>query len=380
MQRCETAEPAAQWNRLFQIWISKRGTYSLDTSIMKNQIESLQGLRAFAAIAVVLVHAKFLLPGGVSVGAFGVHLFFVISGFIMAHICVTNPAQFLRRRIARIVPPYWAMTIMVFLLAWLAPAYLHTTTPDLVNLLKSLLFVPYEKEHGVIQPMLFLGWSLNWEMIFYVFVSGALYVTRRYASLLGAFSVAIFCLLCMLIKRPGDVLLAFYSLPVGFEFLLGAMAYELFSRVDTTTVSRWRGALLFCAFGSLVALFLVEWLLQGTLMFALLAALSFIAVCSATLLSAAGYDLKNKQLIAIGDSSYIIYLIHPFCVSLFEKTVSNRLKFLTPDHVAGLILCICLVVAVSWAIHVYVELPSYRKIRRLVERKINEPSTRGAEA
>jgi exopolysaccharide production protein ExoZ len=347
---------------------------------MKNQIESLQGLRAFAAIAVVLVHAKFLLPGGVSVGALGVHIFFVISGFIMAHICVTNPAQFLRRRIARIVPPYWAITIIVFLLAWMAPAYFHTTTPDLVNLLKSLLFVPYEKEHGIIQPMLYVGWSLNWEMMFYVFVAGALYVTRRYASLLGAFAAAIFCLLCMLFKQPGDVLLAFYSLPVGLEFLLGAIAYELFSRVDATKVSRWKGALLFSVFGSLVALFLAEWLLRGFLMFASLAALSFLAVCGATLLSAAGSDLKSKQLIAIGDSSYIIYLIHPFCVSLFEKAVSNRFKFLAPDHIVGLALCICLVVAVSWAIHVYVELPSYRKIRRMVERRMNEPSTRGAEA
>ena len=172
---------------------------------MKNQIESLQGLRAYAALAVILVHAKFLLPGGVSVGALGVHVFFVISGFIMAHICVTNPSQFLRRRIARIVPPYWAITLIVFLFAWMAPAYVHTTTADPVNLLKSLFFVPYMKESGVIQPVLYVGWSLNWEMMFYVLVSVALCVTRRYASLLGACLVAILWLLSTLLRQPGDV-------------------------------------------------------------------------------------------------------------------------------------------------------------------------------
>src|ERR1700687_835620 len=83
-----TAERARQPNRLRQLTIQRRGTHSHDRSIMKNKIESLQGLRAYAAIAVVLAHARLLFPGGASVGGLGVHLFFVISGFIMAHICV----------------------------------------------------------------------------------------------------------------------------------------------------------------------------------------------------------------------------------------------------------------------------------------------------
>jgi exopolysaccharide production protein ExoZ len=340
---------------------------------MKNQIESLQGLRAYAALAVILVHAKFLLPGGVSVGALGVHVFFVISGFIMAHICVTNPSQFLRRRIARIVPPYWAITLIVFLFAWMAPAYVHTTTADPVNLLKSLFFVPYMKESGVIQPVLYVGWSLNWEMMFYVLVSVALCVTRRYASLLGACLVAILWLLSTLLRQPGDVLLRFYSIPIGLEFLLGAIAYEVYSRADASKLARWQGPLLFCVLGSMVALFLVEWLLQGTLMFVSLAAFAFLAVCSATLLSATGRDLKDKRLIAIGDASYIIYLIHPFCISFLEKVASGRLKFLAPDHIVGLMISLCLVAAISCAIHVYIELPSYRKIRRLIERKTPSP-------
>jgi hypothetical protein len=95
---------------------------------------SVQYLRAVAAILVVFFHISELSqetwgldPDRVDhVGAAGVDLFFVISGFIMAMIIdrpgVFNGQQFWIRRFARVAPAYWVVTLFVFRSPWLCPA------------------------------------------------------------------------------------------------------------------------------------------------------------------------------------------------------------------------------------------------------------------
>src|ERR1044072_2824720 len=95
---------------------------------------SIQALRCFAVMGVILFHIqhyysnKLLLPGFLpqfDVGSAGVDLFFVISGFIMVYAferMFGRPGGtriFLLRRLARIVPMYWAAST-VFLLYVLA--------------------------------------------------------------------------------------------------------------------------------------------------------------------------------------------------------------------------------------------------------------------
>src|SRR5438270_9012352 len=112
---------------------------------------NVQALRGLAAFLVVFVHLEVLarlagLPGGLTVfGNSGVDVFFVISGLIM--VVTTSgrkqtPQGFLRNRLTRIAPLYWAITLVVFALALVAPALLQSTTADAGQLLKSLFFVP----------------------------------------------------------------------------------------------------------------------------------------------------------------------------------------------------------------------------------------------
>ena len=96
---------------------------------------SIQALRCFAVMGVILFHVqhyytnKLRMPGflpNFDVGSAGVDLFFVISGFIMVYAFERLFGQpggtriFLLRRLARIVPMYWAATT-VFLVYVLAP-------------------------------------------------------------------------------------------------------------------------------------------------------------------------------------------------------------------------------------------------------------------
>ncbi len=99
-----------------------------------SKIQSLQILRALAATSVVYLH----IGSKPWFGGFGVDIFFVLSGFVMCHITDAGESgkEFFLRRIARVVPLYWVLTVFAFLLAWFMPALFNSTTADIGNLLR----------------------------------------------------------------------------------------------------------------------------------------------------------------------------------------------------------------------------------------------------
>jgi exopolysaccharide production protein ExoZ len=130
-------------------------------------------------MAVVLFHISVLSqetwgldPARVDhVGAAGVDLFFVISGFIMAMIVDRSGPfdgkQFWIRRIARVVPAYWAITLFVFALALVMPSLFQSTEASLAHLIVSMAFLAFDTGAGFTGPLMVVGWTLNYEMFFY---------------------------------------------------------------------------------------------------------------------------------------------------------------------------------------------------------------------
>ena len=129
----------------------------------------IQILRLIAAVAVVAFHAWGVAPEGfkvpesaisfvLSYGGRGVDLFFVISGFMIfyaTHRATLTPAEFLRRRVERIVPLYFVVTFAVTILAITLPATFGTDgwyTPR--HILKSLAFIAFTDGE---MPVVYLG-------------------------------------------------------------------------------------------------------------------------------------------------------------------------------------------------------------------------------
>ena len=117
-----------------------------------NKIASIQVLRAIASIMVLIRHSQSQLSGyeikyGLEpsflnsidprqLGAAGVDIFFVISGLVMALVTYTprrgfaEILPFLRKRVVRIIPPYWLWTGILIALLLLLPSDLRQTKPD----------------------------------------------------------------------------------------------------------------------------------------------------------------------------------------------------------------------------------------------------------
>lgn len=203
------------------------------------QLLSIQALRALAAVMVVFHHAQndaartagetgalferfFALPW-----AAGVDLFFVVSGFVMVFssekmfAAPGGAAQFMGRRIARIVPLYWLATA-IFLIATLRGAAAgKLLAPSLGEIVSSFAFFPWPRAlDGAPRPIHSLGWTLQYEMFFYLVFACFLWLprTRAVAGVAAFLGALVFVHVAF---EPHNVALAYWSDPIVLEFALG---------------------------------------------------------------------------------------------------------------------------------------------------------------
>ncbi len=209
----------------------------------------LQALRAVAAWLVVADHALLdithndprnaLTPIAGALGSTGVYVFFVISGFIMVHISWDDfqrsgaTANFLRRRIIRIVPLYWLATILA--LAYHQVSATHGVNAGWSELVRSLLFIPYVDQSGSWAPILTQGWTLSYEMMFYAILAMSLAFRREIALVTVGVGLGALTLVGLLLP-PG--LLAHVASPIVLWFVLG-IALGAFWRWRCLEEPRW---------------------------------------------------------------------------------------------------------------------------------------------
>jgi peptidoglycan/LPS O-acetylase OafA/YrhL len=196
-----------------------------------------QALRAIAALLVVFVHlsgssgfeARYL--GGSSwfswlnlSGNTGVDLFFVISGLIMT---VTtwrtfgapgSPQRFLWRRVTRIYPLYWLITTPILALYLVSPDSVNSHADHPPSIVASYLLLP---QQGL--PLLLVGWTLVYEMYFYLlFALGMLLGRRWFGWLIGAWA-AVTVILHLTVGSTDNPFLGLVSSLLSLEFVFGVV-------------------------------------------------------------------------------------------------------------------------------------------------------------
>lgn len=186
------------------------------------KMQSIQILRAIAALSVVMLHCawswvdaeKRMFPEPIFLAAYGVDLFFVISGFIICSTARATPsaANFLRKRFTRVVPYYYIQTIPFVLLT------LVTWGFDPARLATSFLFWPMWGPRPS-EPLLTVGWTLSFEVLFYTAFAGAMrFGVRGAAVLLIAYIGAV----ALNMAGAGGAF-SFIGNPLLGEFLLGVL-------------------------------------------------------------------------------------------------------------------------------------------------------------
>lgn len=333
---------------------------------------NVQALRAIAALLVVVVHLELLGaalgigtgPDGFGRFAAGVDLFFVISGFIMVHTTTrrpVGPGGFLLNRLVRIAPLYWLLTFAVFAMALLVPALFGGTRAESGALLRSLAFIPFERADGVVRPILFVGWSLNLEMAFYVVFAGALAFARPVARVLVAGAVLLVAVMIGRLAGAGlPAELRFLTQPILLEFVAG-MVIALFHERLPASRRAARIAVL-TGLGALVVL------VAGQRDWALTSVSASITVMAALVAERGGIVLGWRPLQRLGDASYALYLVHPFVTQAvtFGARHSGLLDARTAP--AWMVAAMAGSVVAGLLVHRHVEVPLGKLCKRIIER------------
>lgn len=209
----------------------------------------LQYIRAIAALLVVYFHAilqmEKLNPDawitGYLFGKSGVDLFFVLSGFVMWITTSDRPqtvGDFWWKRVRRVVPLYWAVTLAAAAVALVLPQILKSTQFDVPHILASLAFLPWinpsDPAGDMIAPLIVPGWTLNYEMYFYFLFGLCLLVPVRHRIL--AIALLIGSIFAIANLAPENTATRFYGDTVIFEFVAGVILGRIYKTGLSFTV------------------------------------------------------------------------------------------------------------------------------------------------
>jgi exopolysaccharide production protein ExoZ len=340
-------------------------------------IFSIGVLRALAALAVMSGHAQEDLAGRLGLaqalpdmrlGYAGVDVFFVISGFIMVHASERlfgtpdGPLNFLKRRLIRIVPLYWSVTTLYLAIALGAPHLPHKAySAGMVA--ASYLFFPWLGSDGLKEPVVGQGWTLNFEMLFYVLFCIAITRPRYQAVLLVSSVLAIAVLAGSIFALPMP--LADWSQDIVLEFVFG-MALGLIY-MSGMRLPRWSRMLLIGT--GLLLLGRTAWgsgaeELHRSVAWGIPAAL---IVAGAVLGASSGPWTGVGWMGVMGDASYALYLIHPLVGRTIREVFIRSGADLAAVSWLYLATVAAATIVAALAVHFWFERPITRALRERFE-------------
>ena len=262
---------------------------------------------------------------------------------------------FFIQRLTRILPLYWLATSIKVAILLISPAIVLHSTFDLVNTINSYFFIPYKKSPNLIEPLLGVGWTLVFEMFFYLTFTVALLIRANIYIFVGAIMVLITVLSPF---RPDNnyPVWMFLLNPIVLEFWFGMIVgYATLNNKITSFPIAVTSSILCCLF----IIFAPDLGVSRVIMFGIPSAVLLHAIVSIE------PYIQNKipaPILFFGAASYSLYLFHPMIAPAIPSLLNKA-------HISTLSLSIILSVTASLIaaaiIYRYIELPITHATKRL---------------
>lgn len=337
-------------------------------------ILSIQYLRGIAAFLVLMHHVAFKLErygnnplSWLHSADVGVDIFFVISGFIMCHSVRHKHQQegavgdFLRGRVARIIPLYWLLTTVALAVFIVAPRVVNSSGGQTL-IGASYLLLPTEGKYLVQN-----GWTLSYEFYFYLLFCIGVALPKVAGRWVVVALISTLVTLGLALDAKG-VWIDFLLSPMLAEFGFGMLLYMAFERPwrISGTVST-----------ALAAIAVAGWLVVNFSRPAgapgienaervLAYGLPSLLLCFALVCRAGQAEFRERRALRwLGDASYSLYLSHPFVAAALTLALSRVLPASVAQWVVGpAIVAVSLLVA--GFLYAKVESPMVDKARTLL--------------
>lgn len=348
------------------------------------RLPALDGLRALAALWVVTFHATAFTgfaPPVIRHGYLGVDLFFILSGFVLAHVYapvfardgLSFYARYLCRRVARLWP-VWLVVLALFALkaeigrlSGLGGGGLRIADDPGLWALYALLMQSWGwADAERINPP---GWSLSYEWAASLLLPGALAVAVRLRSATACLALVLACLVAHAIYTHAHSLPSLHTAAahggarVVAEFIAGALLWRAWHQTDVAPPGPFAAVCAALAIAAMIVFAPVLWLdhLLVVLFAGILAGVAAGRGALAEILS-------SRVPRAVGEASYALYVVHWL---VFEGLwwAFDRVG-LPVGSIAGWLFfaaLIALSLVAAFALHVAIERPARRALRRLAE-------------
>ena len=282
----------------------------------KRALGAIEVLRLIAALGVMLSHVGYGFYYAKSFNSsIGVNLFFCISAFLMMHNTQNALSKNLFiRRIIRLVPLYWLLTILTFLASYCVSSFGQARIP-IDELVKSLFFIPYArdgfKQLDVVRPIIGPAWTMNHDFWFLVICVISIKISRRYRGLIAA----AVCILVRVVSNflPEDLAIQYFMhRNVWYCYAAGIGIHQLWLLTKKITPN-WK---MLPILGWGVCL-----LLLGLLYFTPQTFWKTLSLCAAivfVVLFACEHSRVPGIVSWFGSISYSFYLIHYYVIMIFS--------------------------------------------------------------
>jgi peptidoglycan/LPS O-acetylase OafA/YrhL len=338
-----------------------------------SNIESIQIMRGIAAILVILLHISIKgaqygngALNGFYVGGSGVDLFFIISGYIMCASTLNRDldfGRFMLHRVRRIIPLYWLTTTI----AWVIFLY----KPEMVNSSggETSIWASYTLFPTGAKYLNGNGWTLTYEFIFYI-LFGLAIQKGTYTAMVVASIMLLALVMVGLVVPYNQATFNIVTANLSLEFIYGMGCFYLFNRkIIKPNIVLGPGL---CIAGALLlaaeAIFKIPnqeenrgWL-WGIPM--LLVFTGFLCLEGFIKGSSSGF---KKLLLAVGNSSYSLYLFHPFTLSA-TAMVLKRMQMDANPYLFAVTLFTVTVMA-GYLVYLYVERPLVTVSKQFLTKK-----------
>lgn len=328
------------------------------SSTPHKKLNLLQVYRGIGALLVVLFHLNDMSIQRLNKDTFfnlfeagwsGVDYFFVLSGFIMVYVhrsAIAQPEQlksFLVKRTVRIYPIYWIITLIVLAFFLVVPGFANNQDLNIQHIFVSLLLLPQNDK-----PILDVGWTLTYELFFYLLFSLAIWFKPKYSvPILSSWLFVTLLHYLKAINFGGEAfLLNVVFGNMNLEFVLGCLAGYMVIKFRSKIIqNRW------ILFGAANLGYLVLLVISATTKLEFDRISTFGVLAALLIVGSAAIDLNDspkvpKILTYLGDASYSIFLIHSPIVSAITKVLqkANLGKYFDAFFAPALVLLITVVV------------------------------------
>jgi exopolysaccharide production protein ExoZ len=288
----------------------------------------------------------------------------------MCHIHASRPTSgwaFFKRRLARVGPAYWIVTLATSAAILLVPALFRTSTVDLPLFLASMAFLAWPHPMlGEAMPVFLIGWTLNYEFFFYTLFALSIFILPA-RPWLGVIWVFALCWVAGLVFEPDQPVARFYLHPLTAEFAAGMLIWLAFRKgvlrspiLGVMCILIGMASLIWVNFhipvGRLDSARIVYWGLPA-----------FFLVIGAVCMDAAGKTPQSPLWRLLGDASYAIYLIHYLVLGLVRFLWGQfALKNLFSD-ILLILFAVGLSLVASIGFYLLIEKPASARLRHMLE-------------